>query len=60
MTGALLLAAVALVVAVRLRRRRPSGAVLRSESLLTLHGGLAKKQSARKKAALDAASAALR
>ena len=56
----LLLAAVVTALVFRCRRRRVVVAVLRSDSLPILHGGLAKKQVAKKRAALDAATDPLR
>jgi hypothetical protein len=56
----LLLATIAIALVFHRRRRRPVASVLRSESLSILHGGLAKKHDAKKRAALNAASDALR
>jgi hypothetical protein len=57
-----LLAGVVVVLALRFiaRRRRSRVVVLRSDPVSTIHGGLARKQSAKTRAALDAATAKLR
>jgi len=57
----LALAALAIVAVLRFsRRRRALFTVLPSESISTIHMGMSKKQTSRKRAALDAATAALR
>lgn len=56
-----LLAGVAFVLVLRFaRRRRKLFTVLPSESISTIHLEMTKKQSAKTRAALDAATAALR
>jgi hypothetical protein len=56
-----LLAAVAFAIVLRFaRRRRTLFSVVPSESISTIHVELSKRQTARTRAALDAATAALR
>jgi hypothetical protein len=51
----------AFVVVLRLaRRRRALSVVDRSQPMSTIHGGMSKRQSAKTRAALDAATACLR
>jgi len=57
----ILLGVVALALAVRFaKHRRTLVTVLRSESIFTIHVEMAKKQTPRRKAALDAATEVLR